>query len=138
MSSLSRRNFLRAAGVTLALPFLETTAPAKGADGKKPAVPRRMLAIQTNMGILPQFYFPEKAGKDYTLTPYLKKLEATRDQMTVLSGTSHPGVDGAHSAERCFLTGTPHPGSGGFRNGVSLDQFAAETLGKHTRFLRPY
>lgn len=134
MSPLSRRNFLRAAGVTLALPFLETTAPAKGADGKKPAVPRRMLAVQTNMGILPQFFFPEKAGKDYALTPYLKKLEATRDQMTVLSGVSHPGVDGAHSAERCFLTGTPHPGSGGFRNGVSLDQFAAESIGKHTRF----
>jgi hypothetical protein len=93
-----------------------------------------MVAIQTNMGIMPQFFFPEKAGRDYALTPYLEKLAVHREQMTIFSGTSHPGVDGAHAAERCFLTATPHPDRGGFRNGVSLDQVAAEQLGNETRF----
>ncbi|MFO0927584.1 MAG: hypothetical protein U0736_11170 [Gemmataceae bacterium] len=32
-----------------------------------------MVAIETNMGILPQFFFPEKAGCDYALTPYLDR-----------------------------------------------------------------
>ena len=46
---------------------------------------------------------------------------------------SHPGVTGAHAAERCFITGTPHPERGGFRNWISLDQYAAEQIGNRTR-----
>jgi hypothetical protein len=130
--SLSRRTFLRGAGVALALPFLDVMSRARSAEAG--AAPRRMIGIQTNMGILPQFFFPQKAGRDYELTPYLKKLEANRKDFTVFSGTSHPGVDGAHSAEKCFLTGTPHPGAGGFRNWISLDQFAAEQIGNFTRY----
>jgi hypothetical protein len=86
------------------------------------------------MGILPQFFFPDRPGRDYTLTPYLQKLEAVRERMTVFSGVNHPGVTGGHAAEKCFLTGTPHPERGGFRNWISLDQFAAERIGTHTRF----
>lgn len=127
---LNRRTFLRGAGIALSLPFLEAMQPAFGAA---PAIPRRMVCIQTNMGILPQFFFPEQAGRDYAASPYLERLKAHRNQMTVLSGVSHPGVDGAHTAEKCFLTGTPHPGRGGFRNGISLDQRAAEMIGNLTR-----
>jgi hypothetical protein len=129
---LSRRTFLRAAGVSLALPHLEAMGPLRAAGG--PDVPRRMVCVETNMGILPQYFFPEKAGKDYAPTPYLERLKPFRDQFTVLSGTSHPGVGGAHAAEKCFLTGTPHPERGGFRNGVSLDQLAAEQVGNRTRY----
>lgn len=130
---LTRRSFLRGAGVALALPLLEVMRPVFAADPLT-AVPRRLLAIETNMGILPQFFFPEKAGRDYLLTPYLQKLAGVRDQMTVFSGVSHPGVTGAHAAEKCFLTGTPHPERGGFRNWISLDQFAAERVGNQTRY----
>jgi len=130
---LSRRAFLRGAGVAFALPLLDAMRPAFAADDVK-QTPRRMIAIQTNMGILPQFFFPEIAGRDYELTPYLQKLAAQREQFTVFSGTSHPGVTGAHAAEKCFLTGTPHPERGGFRNWVSLDQYAAELIGNRTRY----
>jgi hypothetical protein len=129
---LSRRTFLRGAGVTMALPFLEAMSPLRAAAA--PAIPRRMIGIQTNMGILPQYFFPEQAGRDYALTPYLEKLAPYRKDLTVFSGTSHPGVTGSHAAEKCFLTGTPHPERGGFRNGVSLDQYAAEQVGHHTRY----
>jgi len=130
---MNRRTFLRAAGVSISLPWLEAMQPRSFAAGSS-EVPRRMVAIETNMGILPQFFFPEKPGKDFTLSPYLKRLEAHRKNMTVFSGVSLPGVTGAHAAEKCFLTGTPHPERGGFRNGVSLDQFAAETVGNKTRY----
>ena len=130
---LSRRTFLRGTGVALALPLLEAMLPARAAAADK-AVPRRLVAIETNMGILPQFFFPERPGADYKLTPYLEKVAKMRDRFTVFSGVSHPGVTGAHAAEKCFLTGTPHPERGGFRNGVSLDQFAAERLGNQTRY----
>lgn len=129
---LHRRTFLRGAGVSLALPFLDAMRPAARAASAAP--PRRMLCIQTNMGILPQYFFPDKAGRDYELTPYLKKLSAVRDAFTVFSGTSLPGVDGGHAAEQCFLTGTPHPIRGGFRNGISLDQYVGERIGNQTRF----
>jgi hypothetical protein len=129
---LSRRTFLRGAGVAMALPLLDAMIPARAAEAAK--VSRRMIAIETNMGILPQYFFPEKAGRDYELTPYLQKLAANRNDITVFSGTSHPGVTGAHAADKCFLTGTPHPERGGFRNWVSLDQFAAEQVGNQTRY----
>ena len=132
-SVLSRRTFLRGTGVALALPLLESMLPASQV-GAPAATPRRLVAIETNMGILPQFFFPERPGRDYELTPYLQKLAAVREQLTVFSGVSHPGVTGAHAAEKCFLTGTPHPERGGFRNWISLDQFAAERIGNHTRY----
>lgn len=131
---LNRRTFLRGAGVAIALPFLDAMQPAFGGKAADARSPRRMVAIETNMGILPQFFFPENAGRDYALTPYLNRLAGYREQVTVLSGVSLPGVTGAHAAEKCFLTGTPHPERGGFRNGVSLDQFAAEQIGNQTRF----
>ena len=129
---LNRRAFLRGAGVTLALPFLEAMQPAFGAQAGT-AIPRRMVCIQTNMGILPQFFFPETAGRDFAPSAYLDRLKTHRDQITVFSGVSYPGVDGGHTAQKCFLTGTPHLARGGFRNGISLDQFAAEEIGNQTR-----
>jgi hypothetical protein len=131
--ALSRRTFLRGAGVALTLPFLDAMRPVFGATAAS-APPRRMVCIETNMGILPQFFFPEKPGKEYTPSPYLDRLAAHRNQLTVFSGVSHPGVTGGHVAERCFLTGTPHPERGGFRNWISLDQFAAEEVGSQTRY----
>lgn len=70
---LSRRTFLRGAGVALALPLLDAMRPifgtaARAAEGR-PMVPRRLLAIETNQGLMPQNFFPKTAGKDYGLSP---------------------------------------------------------------------
>ena len=130
---LSRRTLLRAAGATIGLPLLDAMSPSLSrADETK--IPRRLVAIQTNMGIMPQFFFPEKAGADYALTPYLEKLAGHKSHLTVFSGCSHPDMTGGHAADKTFLTGTPHPERGGFRNGVSVDQLAAEHIGNETRF----
>src|SRR5262245_36587959 len=131
--SVSRRGFLRGAGVAMALPALDAMTPAF-ARSQKPDAPRRMVAIQTNMGILPQHFFPKETGADYALTPYLELLQDHRKQLTVFSGVSHPDVDGAHEAEKAFLSATPHPGSAGFKSTISLDQFVAERFGFVTRF----
>ena len=131
---LSRRHFLRAAGVTLALPFLESMMPRLGAVVTTPAAPRRFVGLMTNQGILPQFFFPEKAGRDYETTPYLDIIKEHRADMTVFSGVSLPGVDGGHSAEYSFLTGAPGASRGSFKNSISLDQMMGEQLGGATRF----
>ena len=130
---MNRRTFLRGSGACLALPLLGAMSARSLATPA--ATPRRMVGIETNMGILPQYFFPEKAGRDYTPSPYLERLGKHLGRMTVFSGVSLPGVTGGHVAERCFITGTPHPERGGFRNGISLDQFAAEQIGNQTRYL---
>ena len=130
---ISRRRFLRGSAVAMALPFLESmSAPfARAAAGP---VPRRMFCICNNLGVLPQPFFPEDAGRDYTPSPYLKLLEEHRADFTVLSGVSHPFVDGGHPSDICFLTAAPHPASSSFRNSISLDQLVAERIGMLTRF----
>src|SRR5438874_13367888 len=73
--NLTRRTFLRAAGVSLALPLLEIQA--SGAPAAR--TPRRMVFINTPLGLHPSAFFPEKAGKDYTLSPYLEVAKDFRE-----------------------------------------------------------
>lgn len=129
----SRRHFLRAAGVTLALPLLDCMQPAFSQTGATPP-PKRLLLISNNLGVLPKPFFPAATGRDYELSPYLSGLADFRNEFTVFSGLSHPGVAGGHSTENCFLTAARGPTKSGFRNQISLDQFAAEKLGPVTRF----
>lgn len=135
--SMPRRTLLRAAGVAMALPMLDAMRPAierTSAAAQTDDAPRRMLGVCNNLGLLPEHFFPAKAGQDYELSPYLQLLERHRDDFTVFSGVWHPDVDGGHPADICFLTAAPHPGSGGFRNTISLDQLIAEQVGYRTRF----
>jgi hypothetical protein len=133
MASLvpTRRSFLRAAGVSLALPWLDAFAIAEAAAKPK----RRMVCICMPLGLHPPFFFPDKAGKDYALTPYLEVLKDFRDDFTVMSGLSHPEIGNSHDSIFSFLTAAPHPEfRAGFRNSISLDQFAADHIGGETRF----
>lgn len=119
----TRRNFLRAAGASLALPAIGR------ASEKLPS--KRLLAIHVPLGMMPAFFFP-KAGE--TSSPYLDLLAAHKSHFSTFAGVSHPGVDGNHHAGQCFLTGAPHPGQPTFRNSLSLDQLVAEKIGLDTRF----
>jgi hypothetical protein len=132
--ALDRRSFLRAAGVAVGLPLLDSMTPAFAAGPKPEETPRRFLGVCNNLGVLPEHFFPQKPGRDYEPSTYLKVLERHRNDFTVFSGVSHPDVDGGHPADICFLTAAPHPSSGGFRNTISLDQFIAERIGVRTRF----
>jgi hypothetical protein len=137
---ISRRHFLRGTGVALSLPFLDAMLPtfARAQSSSSPlspeAKPRRLFAINNNLGLLARGFFPEGSEKDYKPSPYLQLLQDHRKDFTVFSGVSYPNVDGGHPADVCFLTAAPHPGSGSFRNTISLDQFIAERIGILTRF----
>jgi hypothetical protein len=128
---LSRRSVLRGAGVALALPWLDAMAPA---FARRAGPKRRMVAINVGLGLHIPHLVPATAGPDYALTPYLEPLREFRKDFTVISGTSHPDVDGGHLAEKSFLTAAPHPASASFKNTMSIDQLAAEKIGLETRF----
>jgi hypothetical protein len=139
---MSRRHFLRGAGIALSLPFLESMlAPfARAADSASASplalgsAPRRMFGICNNLGVLPAHFFPRRTGRDYAPSPYLELLKEHRNDFTVFSGVSHPNVDGGHPSDVSFLTAAPHPASSSFRNSISLDQYIAERVGVQTRF----
>ena len=128
---IQRRHFLRTTGISLALPWLEAFA-APGANG--PA--RRMICICAPLGLHPDYFFPQKTGRDYELSPHLEIVKEFRDQFTVISGLEHAGMSSSfgHQASASFLTGVPGAGRPGFRNAISLDQFAASHIGAQTRF----
>ena len=128
---LNRRAFLRGAGVTLALPLLEAMTPLRAQTA---APPRRLICINTTLGLHTPNLFPEKSGRDYALTPYLEAIQEFRNDFTVFSGLSHPEVDGGHPAELCYLTAAPHPRADNFKNTISLDQYCIEKLVPDTRF----
>ena len=131
---LNRRSFLKATGVSLALPLLETMSPALGSA---PAVaPKRMVCICTTLGLHPPSLWPRTPGAGYESTEYLDLLKDHRKDFTLFSGLEHEGQSGRqpHNCELTWLTAAQGPGLGGFRNTVSIDQYAAGKLGYVTRF----
>ncbi|MCO8124541.1 DUF1552 domain-containing protein [Stieleria sp. TO1_6] len=131
--SLNRRTLLKAAGASLALPFLDAMRPAFSAQQDSP-LPKRMVAINVDLGFMPERFFPKQSGRDYKLSPYLEPLNDLRDDFTIFSGLHHPGTGGLHAADVCFLTGATHPTRPGFKNTLSLDQRIAQEVGHLTRF----
>jgi hypothetical protein len=138
---LNRRTFLRSAGVAIGLPLLDAMLPIGiGADQKAAALrAKRILLISRPLGYHAEYFFPEKTGKDYELTRYLKPLANHRQDFTVFSGMSHRGYPGGHHAEVALFTGVAPEGvrnMNDIRNSISLDQEIAERIGSATRF--PY
>lgn len=136
LKPLDRRTLLRAAGVAIGLPILDAMLPAcVAADTKKALAPKRMLLVGRPLGLYTPYLFPEKAGKDYEPSRYLKLLQPHREQFTVFSGMSHRYPAG-HFAEVGLFTGVhpDHIRPNEIRNGISLDQEAASHIGSQTRF----
>jgi len=128
----SRRQFLRAAGVSLALPCLDAFVPTSARGAAFAGERRRMICICAPLGFYPGNFIPKETGKDYKPSPYLELLSEYRGDFTVISGLA--GITGGHQAIAGFLTGVPRAGQPGVRNAISVDQFAAQHIGAQTRF----
>lgn len=131
---LSRRAMLRGSGVAIGLPWLSAMQKAVHAADSEGESPKRFVAMTLGLGLLADNLNPKEAGRDYTPSRYLEPLGDLREQLTVVSGTSHPGVSGGHRAEASLLTANPVGSSGRAKNTISLDQFMAKHLGNETRY----
>lgn len=137
---LSRRTFLKGAGTTMALPFLEAMLPRR-AGAQTMAAPRRILAYYVPCGINMAAWTPAEEGAGYTLTPILQPLAPVKEDVLVLTGLSNrparPDGPGDHaSGTGAFLT-CAHPfktEGADIRNGISMDQVAANAIGDQTLF----
>src|SRR4029453_4335263 len=130
---LDRRTFLRAAGVSIPLPWMDSLA-----RGSAAAPRRRMVCICAPLGMPGPPFFPAKTGRDYEAPGYLEMLQPGGEDFTVMSGLPHPEIATGHDSQYSFLTGAHHNGfmRGGFRNTISVDHLAAEKRGGATRLTR--
>ena len=111
---LSRRSFLRGAGVTLSLPFLEAMLPAQTPLARTAATPTmRFAGVFFPHGMAPGHWVPKTQGSDFTMPFIMQPLEPLRQHAVILSGlhakSAEPptGVTGSdHFVAAAFLCGT--------------------------------
>lgn len=130
---LSRRKLLRNAGISLGLPFLDAMSPAF-AVAQSGTKAKRFVGVSLALGLHSPNLVPENAGTEYKPSQYLEPLQDLRDEFTVVSGASHPGVTGGHTAEGSIYSACPNQRGATSRNTISLDQLMAKRLGHETRF----
>src|SRR6266446_3014765 len=133
---LSRRTFLRGAGATLALPFLESMIPALTARAASNSG-SRLAFVYVPHGAIMDKWTPKTEGADFEFTPILKPLEPLRDYVNVVSGLGHKAADttAVHSlSPTTWLSGVrPKPTQGvDAYAGVTADQIAAQQIGQDT------
>ncbi len=147
----NRRRFLRGMGACLALPSLEAFLPRALAASAAPArfattasgAPLRMAFLYFPNGAVPGAWTASGAGADFRLENTLAPLEALKHRVQVMRGldleNAEPGNDGAGDHARAngsFLTGVRVKKTAGsdIQAGVSIDQIAAQHIGRSTRF----
>jgi hypothetical protein len=130
---MSRRALLRGAGVTLSLPFLEAMMPAF-AKAQPTGQAKRFVGVSLALGLHNPNLVPQGSGRDYKPSRYLAGIQDIREEFSVISGSSHPGVTGGHSAEGSIFSACPNSRGATTRNTISVDQLMAKHLGHETRF----
>ena len=153
---LPRRRFLRGAGATVALPFLDAFVPAGRSWLQTAAAqsldPTRLVCIEnvhgaagsTAYGAEHNLWAPAAVGRNFDLTPSaLRPLEPFRDTLTIISDTdvrpaeavTPPEIGGDHFRSSATFLTQSHPKqteSSDVRSGISLDQLYAQRFGQDT------
>jgi hypothetical protein len=128
---IERRTFLRGAGALVALPWLESLAPAAASA----AGPRRFAALFMGNGINGNHWWAKGAGAEMELGKSLQPLAALKTKLNMIHGLFnraatgvgiHPGQTGN------VLSGAALQKGAELRGGVSVDQVLAAHLGKDT------
>jgi hypothetical protein len=153
---IPRRTFLRGAGATVALPFLEAMLPARRAFASMPvgaSLERtRLVAIEmvhgsagaTKWGATQNFWSPAAEGREFDLTPTaMSSLEPFRKYLTIVTdtdvegaeATTPPEIGGDHFRSSAVFLTQAHPRqteSSDVLVGTSMDQIYAQRFGQDT------
>jgi Protein of unknown function (DUF1552) len=141
---LSRRTFLRGAGVAVGLPLLDAMLPLKaassllGSAGGAAVAPVRMAFLYFPNGAFMKAWTPSRAGAGYDLPFSLTPLTPVRNSVAVLTGLDKPysrSGDGHYAKTANFLTGLHVRKTAGQdvnAGGISIDQLAAARVGHLT------
>src|SRR5690348_7092163 len=142
---IPRRAFLRAAGVTLSLPLLDSMIPAQTALAQTAAKPQLRLGLCfMPHGAVMSNWTPAEEGALHELPRTLKPLEPFRNNVVVVTNLAHknaapagPGDNGGdHTRSPAVFLNGVHPkrtDGADIRAGVTIDQIAAQQIGQETR-----
>jgi hypothetical protein len=132
---LSRRTFLRGAGVTMALPFLESMVPAQTPLAKTAArATQRFGFVYVPHGSIMKDWTPAKEGVDFEFSTILKPLEKFRDQVNVITGLYNTGEPGHSVSCATYLSGTVPSKGNVIHLNMTIDQAIAQKIGQSTMF----
>jgi len=135
----SRRAFLRGAGVTMALPWMEsrtvwgdepvTAAPASEA-------PTRLAVLFSGNGFHSREWWAKGEGGSMELGQVLAPLQDLRRKMLFVRGLYNAEAQkgNIHSSETGnLLSGAPLAAGGEIKSGTSIDQLLAQKIGQSTK-----
>jgi hypothetical protein len=132
---ISRRTLLRGAGVTMALPWMESLSPLTVGAAAPAAFPKRFAVLFMGNGINGNHWWARGAGAEMKLSRSLAPLEPIKTKINVINGLFnqpavgigiHPGQTGA------LLSGVPIQRGATVKGGTSMDQVLASRLGQET------
>jgi len=138
---IPRRTFLRGAGVTLALPLLESMLPALTPTRLTAAAPvRRFAGIWHPHGAAPGYWSPTKEGRNFDFSFITKPLEPFRDRTVLITGLDMPEAmatdeepGGDHARGAVLLSGArPRRNAVAPFLGETIDQTIAKMYGQDT------
>ena len=149
MKPISRRHFLRGAGVAMAVPFLDAMIPsgfgkiARAAAKTAAKPPVRLGWLFFPNGVVQENWNIEKTGRDFVFNKTNAALDAVRNDVLMISNLSQKKIfkvdvdaAGAHArGSSAFITAAKAKKTNGkdIYLGISADQVAAKELGQSTR-----
>jgi hypothetical protein len=129
---ISRRTVLRGAGVTMALPWLQSL-PAFADTASPPAFPKRFGVLFMGNGINEDHWSAENSGDGMKLSKTLSVLEPLKQKINVIDGLFNKAAvgQGIHPAQTGSLLSGAHLQKGAIiHSGISVDQMIANAVGQ--------
>ena len=130
---IARRAVLRGAGVTMALPWLESFA-AKASPAAT-AFPKRFGVIFLGNGVNEDHWGSEGLGDEMKLSKTLMPLEPLKKKLNVIHGLFNKAAtgQGIHPAQTgCLLSGAHIQKGPIIKAGITVDQMLANRIGQDT------
>jgi hypothetical protein len=141
MNGVTRRTFLRGAGVSMALPWMESinvfaAIPNAVGDSASHQGPLRLGVLFAGNGFHRQEWWAKGSGAEMQLGKVLEPLADFRERMIFIRGLyNEQALKGnIHSSQTGnLLSGAPLASGGEIRSGISVDQLLAQTYGRGTK-----
>jgi hypothetical protein len=133
-TQISRRAVLRGAGVTMALPWLESMN-VFGATTTPGVFPKRFAALFMGNGVNEDHWNSEGSGAAMTLSKTLMPLEPLKHKINVIHGLFQKRAtgQGIHPAQTgCLLSGASIQKGAIIKAGITVDQMIANRIGQDT------
>ena len=142
---ISRRAVLKAAGVTLGLPFLDAMVPAGTALAQTAAAPKLRtgffylphgaIMYNTSHGPSADKWTPSGSGADFKLSPILASLEPYKKYVSSFGNLENAATAGSvHTFTPATWLSATRPDTGGPKAhmATTLDQVIAKIIGQET------